>query len=138
MVVGSNPTTPTTGTRLDVRPPNTSEKLKVAESNIDYLTVEFHSENLKRFLWYASKQDWSDDIRMLTEWNIREFLGYLVNEKCRWGLVGNGSETSKFKAAHTTVHHCFVVLVNFFGWVVSEGFLTENPTAKIKVAKPNL
>jgi len=50
-------------------------------------TVEFYSENLKRFLWYASKQDWSDDIRMLTEWHIREFLGYVANEKCCWGQV---------------------------------------------------
>jgi site-specific recombinase XerD len=99
-------------------------------------TVEFYSENLKRFLWYASKQDWPDDIRMLTEWHIREFLGYLANEKCRWGLEGNGSETSQNKASHTTVHHYFVVLANFFGWVVREGFLSESPTAKIKIAKP--
>jgi len=99
-------------------------------------TVEFYSENLKRFTWYASKQDWPDDIRMLTEWNIREFLGYIANEKCRWGMEGNGSETSQSKASHTTVHHYFVVLANFFGWVVREGFLTESPTAKIKVAKP--
>ncbi|MCX6010893.1 MAG: tyrosine-type recombinase/integrase [Chloroflexi bacterium] len=99
-------------------------------------TVEFYSENLKRFLWYASTQDWTDDIRMLTEWHIREFLGYLANEKCRWGLEGNGSETSQQKASHTTVHHYFVVLANFFGWVVREGFLKESPTVGIKVAKP--
>ncbi len=99
-------------------------------------TVEFYSENLRRFLWYASKQDWSDDIRMLTEWHIREFLGYVANEKCRWGLTGNGSETSQIKVSHATLHHYFVVLANFFGWVVREGFLLESPTAKIKVAKP--
>ena len=99
-------------------------------------TVEFYSENLKRFLWYAEKQDWSDDIRIITEWHIREFLGYVANEKCRWGLEGNGSETSQIKASHTTVHHYFVVLANFFGWVVREGFLKESPTTKIKVAKP--
>jgi site-specific recombinase XerD len=99
-------------------------------------TVEFYSENLKRFLWYASRQDWPDDIRIITEWHIREFLGYVANEKCRWGLEGNGSETSQSKASHTTVHHYFVVLANFFGWVVREGFLKESPTAKIKVAKP--
>ena len=29
-----------------------------------------------------------------------------------------------------------MVLANFFGWVVYEGFLKESPTAKIKVAKP--
>ena len=33
-------------------------------------TVEFYSENLRRFLWYALNQGWSDDIRMLIEWNI--------------------------------------------------------------------
>ena len=101
-------------------------------------TVEFYSENLKRFLWYASKQGWSDDIRMLTEWHIREFLGYLANEKCRWGLEGNGSETSRIKVSYTTVHHYFVVLANFFGWVVREGFILERPTAKIKIAKPKV
>ncbi|MFC2017569.1 hypothetical protein ACFLUD_04065 [Chloroflexota bacterium] len=73
---------------------------------------------------------------MITEWHIREFLGYLANEKCRWGLKGNGSETSQDKASHTTVHHYFVVLANFLGWVVRQGFLPESPTAKIKVAKP--
>jgi len=99
-------------------------------------TVEFYSENLHRFLWYASKKDWPDDIRMFTEWHIREFLGYLANEKCRWGLEGNGSETSHRKVSHTTIHHYFVVLANFFGWVVREGFLKESPTIKIKVAKP--
>ena len=44
-------------------------------------TVEFCSENLKRFLWYTSSQRWSDDIRMLAEWHIREFLGCLAHEK---------------------------------------------------------
>jgi len=99
-------------------------------------TIEFYSENLNRFLWYSSMQDWPDDIRMFTQWHIREFLSYLANEKCRWGLKGNGSETSQQKASHTTVHHYFVVLANFFGWVVREGFLKESPTAGIKVAKP--
>ena len=101
-------------------------------------TVEFYSENLRRFLWYASKQGWSDDIRTLTEWHIREFLGYLANEKCRWGVEGNGAESCRVKVSYTTIHHYFVVLANFFGWVVREGFLRESPTAKIKVAKPKV
>jgi site-specific recombinase XerD len=99
-------------------------------------TVEFYSENLKRFLWYAQRQEWPDDIRMFTEWDIRDFLGYVANETNRWGLEGNGSEPARRKVSHTTVHHYFVVLANFFGWVVRESFLKENPTAKIKVAKP--
>ena len=99
-------------------------------------TVEFYSENLKRFLWYAQRQEWPDDIRMFTEWHIREFLGYVANETNRWGLEGNGSEPAQRKVTRTTVHHYFVVLANFFGWVVREEFLPESPTTKIKVAKP--
>ena len=124
-------------------PPGTSLRSLVAgfvltkqTEGKSHRTVEFYSQNLKRFLWCVLKKDWSDDIRTLTEWNIRGCLDYLANERFRWGLEGNGSETSKVKASHTTVHHYFVVLANFFGWVVREGFLLESPTARIKVAKP--
>jgi len=99
-------------------------------------TVEFYSENLKRFLWYASRPGWSDDIRMLTEWHVREFLGYVANERFRWGAEGNGSESCRMRASHTTVHHYFVVLGNFFNWVVREGFVPDSPMVKVKVARP--
>jgi site-specific recombinase XerD len=98
-------------------------------------TVEFYSENLRRFLWYAEKQAWSDDIRFLTEWQTREFLGYVGTETDRWGLEGNGSETSHRIASHSTVRHYFVVLSCFFNWAVEEGFVEETPMARIKVAK---
>jgi site-specific recombinase XerD len=99
-------------------------------------TVEFYRENLKRFLWYANQQNWSDDIRMLTEWNIKEFLGYVSNETNRWGLKGNGSEPARRKVTHSTLFHYYVCLANFFGWTVREGFIKDNPMAKIKVARP--
>ncbi len=71
-------------------------------------TVEYYQENLKRFLWYVEKQGWPDDIRLLTEWQIREFLGYVATATERWGLKGNGSETSERKAQcfrrNPTVH----------------------------------
>jgi len=94
-------------------------------------TVEFYSKNLKRFLWYVQRQEWPDDIRMLTEWHIRAFLNYVANETNRWGLEGNGSETAQHKVTHTTVHHYFVVLATFFGWVVREGFLSKEKGRKI-------
>jgi len=50
------------------------------------------------------------------------------------GIAGKGFRDFSEKASHSTVHHCFVVLANFFGWVVREGFLPESPIAKIKVA----
>jgi len=99
-------------------------------------TVEYYSENLRRFIWYSLRQGWPDDIRSFSEWHIREFIGYVANETNRWGLIGNGSEPARRKVTHTTVHYYFVVLSNFFSWVVREGVLDESPCDNIKVAKP--
>lgn len=57
-------------------------------------TVEYYLDNLKRLIWYAEKEGWSDDVRLLTEWQIREFLGYVATETNCWGREGNGSKTS--------------------------------------------
>jgi integrase/recombinase XerC len=99
-------------------------------------TVEYYRDNLRRFLWYAEQKGWPDDARLITEWEIRDFLAYVSNTTQRWGLKGNGSESSRGKASHSTTHHYFVVLSTFFNWAVREGFLSESPLVRIKVARP--
>ncbi len=99
-------------------------------------TVEYYRENLRRFLWYAEKHSFPDDIRMIDEWKIRSFLGYVRNEKNRWGAEGNGSESSSEKSSNSTVYHYYVAIACFFNWVVAEGFMKVNPMAKVKVSKP--
>ena len=101
-------------------------------------TIEYYEGNLKRFLWYAEKQQWSDDARLITEWNIREFLAYVSGEGKRWGLNGNGSESSRQKATYCTVHHYYCVLKAFFNWCVGEGFLDISPLIKVKLNNPKL
>lgn len=97
-------------------------------------TVEYYEGNLGRFLWYVGGEDWPDDARLITEWQIREFLAYVASETQRWGLDGNGSESSRCQASHSTLHHYYAVLKTFFNWCVKEGFLAESPLAKVKVA----
>jgi site-specific recombinase XerD len=99
-------------------------------------TVEYYQGILGRFLWYAEREKWADDVRLLNEWHIREFLGYAGTEVNRWPKERNGSESSSRKATPRTVHHYYSVLRAFFNWAVREGFLTESPVAKIKVPKP--
>ncbi len=101
-------------------------------------TIEYYESNLRRFLWYAEQQQWADDVRLITEWYIREFLSYVSGEGNRWGLTGNGSESSRPKATYCTVHHYYCVLRAFFNWCVREGFITEAPLAKIKLKNPKL
>jgi len=98
-------------------------------------TVEYYRGILGRFLWYAGEEGWADDARLLNEWHIREFLGYVGTEVNRWRKQGNGSESSSHKASSRTLHHYYGALRAFFNWAVKEGFLTESPLAKVKVAK---
>jgi site-specific recombinase XerD len=76
-----------------------------------------------------------DDARLLNEWHIREFLGYVGTEMNRWAKEGNGSESSTRKASAATVHHYYSALRAFYNWAVREGFVPQSPVAKVKVAK---
>jgi len=98
-------------------------------------TIEYYRGILDRFLWYATNADWEDDARLVNEWHIREFLGYVGTELNRWAREGNGSESSSRKASAATVHHYYSVLRAFYNWAVREGFVPQSPVAKIKVAK---
>jgi site-specific recombinase XerD len=99
-------------------------------------TVEYYESNLRRFLWYAERHEWPDDVRLITEWHIREFLAYAGGERNRWGLTGNGSESSRVRASYCTVHHYYSVLRAFFNWCVKEGFLPDGPLANVKLKNP--
>jgi site-specific recombinase XerD len=98
-------------------------------------TVEYYQGILNRFLWYAEKEGWADDARLLNEWHIREFLGYVGTAANRWAKEGNGSESSSRHASSRTIHHYYGALRAFFNWTVKEGFLTASPVDRVRVAK---
>ena len=101
-------------------------------------TIEYYEGNLKRFLWYSEQQEWPDDPRLITEWNIREFLAYVSENRNRWGLEGSGSESSSSKATYSTVHHYYCVLKAFFNWCAGEGYIESTPLSRIKLKNPKL
>jgi site-specific recombinase XerD len=110
---------------------------KLTEGKSDR-TVESYSENLKRFIWYAESQNWPQNIHEITQWHIKAFLGYVALEKDRWGLEGNGSETSQNRASQATVLHYYNILKLFYNWLMEEKILAENFMDRIHVAKPPL
>lgn len=99
-------------------------------------TVLYYRGILNRLLWYAQRKGWSDDVLLITEWNIREFLSYVGGEVNRWAVRGNGAKSSSHQASPRTVHHYYRTLTAFFNWVVREGLLAESPMVKVKAAKP--
>lgn len=99
-------------------------------------TQVYRSGILGRFLWFADTRGWSDDARVVDEWHIREFLGYVGTEVNRWATQGNGSESSSRRASTRTVHHYYSVLRAFFNWSTREGFLKTSPVTNVKVARP--
>lgn len=98
-------------------------------------TVEYYGKNLKRFLWYAGYRNFPGDIHLITEWHIRDFLGYVATATCRWGLTGNGSETSRHKASLTTIRIYWICLTTFFRWCIREGFLKNDPMINIQMKR---
>jgi hypothetical protein len=46
-------------------------------------TVAYYKGILGRFLWYAEWEGWPDDSRLLTQWQMREFLGHIGGEVAR-------------------------------------------------------
>ncbi len=101
-------------------------------------TIEYYDGILKRFLWYVEQQSWPDDAKLITEWYIREFLSYVSSATNRWGVKGNGSESSRKKATYSTVHHYYCVLKAFFNWSVRENYISESPLTKIRLINPKL
>ena len=98
-------------------------------------TVAYYKGILGQFLWYVEQAGWPEDSRFFTEWHIREFLGYVGTEVNRWGVKGNGAESSSHRASPRTVHHYYRVLTAFFNWAVREGFIIESPMSKVTITK---
>ncbi len=101
-------------------------------------TIEYYESNLRRFLWYTENQDWPVDVRLISEWHLRDFLAYVSGEANRWGVEGNGSESSRRKATYCTVHHYYCVLKAFFNRCLREEFIPASPLVKIKLKNPQL
>lgn len=125
-----------------VNPPGSSLKTLVGAFVLSKLTegksprtIEFYAENLRRFVWYAEASKFPQDIREITIWHLRAFMGYVTIQKRRWGLEGNGSETSERRTSPATVRHYFNVLKSFYNWLIEEGVVTENLMEHIHVAK---
>jgi len=95
-------------------------------------TIEYYDGILNRFLWFTEQQNWLDDTRLIKKWHIREFLYYVSSDVNRWGVKGNGSESSRKKATYSTVHHYYCVLKAFFNRCIREDYIPENPLPRNK------
>lgn len=99
-------------------------------------TISFYGGNLRRFLWYVKVHGFPENAQELTVQHIREFLAYVRGAEHRWGLSGNGSESSARKVSYATLWHYYVSLRRFFQWAQDEGFMRNSPMTNVKLKRP--
>ncbi|MFC1950081.1 tyrosine-type recombinase/integrase [Chloroflexota bacterium] len=81
------------------------------------LTIDSHQQKLSRFLDYLEKHPYE----AITTTVVRNFLGYV-------------RET--YNLEPSTVQRYLITLKAFWRWAIEEGFAVDNPTARIRLAKP--
>jgi site-specific recombinase XerD len=82
------------------------------------LTIDGHQRKLKRYLVYVK----DNPLTAITPAVIRGFLGWVRDD---------------YNLDAATVQRYFITLKAFYRWAIEEGFTNENPTTKIKLAKPS-
>ncbi|MBA7614989.1 Tyrosine recombinase XerC [subsurface metagenome] len=99
-------------------------------------TAAYYDGILNRLLWHSQKERWPREAGLVTEWHIRAFLEYVRGTAPRWGLSGNGSESSRRRASPRTVHHYYAALRALFNWAKREGHLRQSPMLGVRVPQP--
>lgn len=94
-------------------------------------TIDTYSRLLRLFDWYCKSNSYPSP-QQLTAMHVRSFLMYVGSERDRWG---NTSLSSRHPAKSGTVNHYYRVLRVFFGWLVEESLIAENPINRIKAPK---
>lgn len=97
-------------------------------------TVAYYRDSLRVFLGYTRDKGWSDDIRLLDDRRLREFLWWVGSRTCKCN-AGNGTELVR-KAKSSTAWPYYRALRRLFNWAVEEGYLESSPLATIHFKPP--
>jgi len=91
-------------------------------------TITTYEEHLRRFAWYCRKQQFPNEPQKVTVHHVRSFIWYVGSESNRWD---SGRPVSMKPAGRSTMNHYYRVLHAFFVWLQKEGFIADNPVARI-------
>lgn len=95
-------------------------------------TIDTYSRLPSLFTWYCQSSGFPDNPQALSPTHIRNFLWYIGTESNRWG---DNTTSSRHPASNATVNHYYRVLCRFFGWLVEETIITDNPIHHLKPPK---
>jgi site-specific recombinase XerD len=100
-------------------------------------TLHAKADALEKFFWYLE----THNHEKCSEREIRGFLSYIKNSHLapggRWGMA-HGPEAQRYlkPASKRTVQYYFVYLRGLLRWMVDQDFLLRDPSAKIKIERP--
>jgi len=93
-------------------------------------TIQYYTQKLGKFLWYADRFRLPDDISEITPQHIRQFLAYArTTDRERWGSrVANANRP----ISPATIKRYYSCLRAMFNWAVNEGLIDYSPLTSIK------
>ncbi len=96
-------------------------------------TIQYYTEKLGKFLWYADNYHLPQNITDITSDHVRQFLAYArTTHVRRWG---SNVPTANVPLSTTTIKRLYACLRALFNWAVNEGLIDASPLATIKPPK---
>ncbi len=92
-------------------------------------TIEFYSNNLRRFLWWLEQEGIPGKVSILTPVIIRKFLYYVQTSSERFGGL---STTSRRPVSRSTVDAYWRTFQSLSKWMLMEEIIKESFIAKVE------
>ena len=99
-------------------------------------TIDWYAANLKRFLRFLKSHNMSTSVKDIDIPDVRRFIHHLQSEVVRWEDKPDISDSGRLSPF--SVQGYARTIKAFWSWLVEEGYIEENPIARLKLPRiPN-
>lgn len=98
-------------------------------------TIEYYTYLLHPLLTYVIDQGWSNNLRSLDTFRLREFLTWVGSRIYELKIANNGGKITR-KAKPSTAWPYYRALRRLLNWAIEEGYLESSPLAHIHFKPP--
>lgn len=96
-------------------------------------TIDWYISNLKRFLRFLKSHNMSTSVKDIDILEVRRFIHHLQNEVVRWEDKPDINDSGRLSPF--SVQGYARTIKAFWSWLVEEGYIEENPIARLKLPR---